>query len=123
MATLPERRSVLLFESAINYAKVGGVNARAFPRPHTKLPLLAPSARAEIGRAEGGINPVHGRPIKRVAEHDALLRCVADIGNHEARFAAFFGGKRGVGQVQDGNRKNAKISVLEVNRFLQPDGS
>src|SRR6185437_4300746 len=113
MATLPERRSVLLFESAINYAKVGGVNARAFPRPHTKLPLLAPSARAEIGRAEGGIHPVHGRPIKRVA----------DIGDHEARFAAFFGGKRGVGQVQDGNRKNAKISVLEVNRFLQPDGS
>ena len=60
-------------QSAIEDAEVAGVDFGVFPRAHAEIEILAPAALAEIGGADGCVDPILRRPVIGIAEEIALM--------------------------------------------------
>src|ERR1700675_1222648 len=112
MTALIDPRSWRLVKSPVEHAKVRCFQRCIFPGTHAHIRPLAPASLAEIIGAQARVSPVSRRPIDTFTEYKSLSRTVTDFGNQEPRIPPVLRGKGGVRQIENGNRKEAKIAVL-----------
>src|ERR1700677_1456421 len=112
-----------LFRPGIYNLAAGYVELSRLPRTTLLFRPLGLTSSAVLVAADGRVAPICGGTVIRITPMLSLTRPVADVRNHESGFSLFPRGKGRVRKIQNGNRKDSKVAVLQMHRLLQIDGS